>query len=577
MRKLFLTLFATAAVASFAAESAVGFQWYKTIGIDAEKKQSNVDAVADGPDDGSYVGVSFGQATTATWGTTSVIPEGETITTAYQRSWTVGLIDNSTGDFRWFVTSTDANISNGSLKVAATSDGGVVMTANATFNSGKGAGAPTLMNFTDTKGTKHTLTLADTPADRSPYAGVVVKFDKEGACEWTRVVGADGYESAGAFDNSVVKFSALATDASGNIYVGGVYKTALLLGNDLESRFAVNLGVKKGDKTTNNGDAFILRLNDKGEPTGLLTSTSAVPYASKESLAAITVEGNNLYVAMIVDAADDLKYNLFNVETEISADANANVVYGKVDLSTFTCTKAGALQAAATDAQPSHNAQVKNIQVAGDRLFIVGCQTGALTQDGATLIASSAKLLEDMAVSVDLSTFKASTVYKSGEASIGNTYLVIRDTEAAKVYTIAYQFNGSFAYRYEYAEDGTLNDKVVLGVGTTNFSVPTFNNTTKRLLLPVYTKGLTSFPVSYATPAGAPDATDKYAGFRGVLVSYDMPGLTQAGIAAPAADAAEADASVEYFNLQGMRVANPQAGTLVIRRQGDKVSKLIVR
>lgn len=49
MRKLFLTLFATAAVASFAAESAVGFQWYKTIGIDAEKKQSNVDAVADGP------------------------------------------------------------------------------------------------------------------------------------------------------------------------------------------------------------------------------------------------------------------------------------------------------------------------------------------------------------------------------------------------------------------------------------------------------------------------------------------------------------------------------------------------
>lgn len=47
MRKLFLTLFATAAVASFAAESAVGFQWYKTIGIDAEKKQSNVDAVAD--------------------------------------------------------------------------------------------------------------------------------------------------------------------------------------------------------------------------------------------------------------------------------------------------------------------------------------------------------------------------------------------------------------------------------------------------------------------------------------------------------------------------------------------------
>lgn len=37
------------------------------------------------------------------------------------------------------------------------------------------------------------------------------------------------------------------------------------------------------------------------------------------------------------------------------------------------------------------------------------------------------------------------------------------------------------------------------------------------------------------------------------------------------------DAPVEYFNLQGVRVANPEAGQLVIKRQGNVVTKMVVR
>lgn len=37
------------------------------------------------------------------------------------------------------------------------------------------------------------------------------------------------------------------------------------------------------------------------------------------------------------------------------------------------------------------------------------------------------------------------------------------------------------------------------------------------------------------------------------------------------------NAPVEYFNLQGMRVDNPAAGQLVIKRQGSKATKVIVR
>ena len=40
--------------------------------------------------------------------------------------------------------------------------------------------------------------------------------------------------------------------------------------------------------------------------------------------------------------------------------------------------------------------------------------------------------------------------------------------------------------------------------------------------------------------------------------------------------ASDANAPVEYFNLQGIRVAQPEAG-LYIRRQGSSVTKILVK
>ena len=39
----------------------------------------------------------------------------------------------------------------------------------------------------------------------------------------------------------------------------------------------------------------------------------------------------------------------------------------------------------------------------------------------------------------------------------------------------------------------------------------------------------------------------------------------------------DTDAPVEYFNLQGIRVANPSAGNIHIRRQGAKTDKVLVK
>ena len=53
--------------------------------------------------------------------------------------------------------------------------------------------------------------------------------------------------------------------------------------------------------------------------------------------------------------------------------------------------------------------------------------------------------------------------------------------------------------------------------------------------------------------------------------------LPQQGVESPVSGTEDADAPVEYYNLQGVRLSAPAAGTICIRRQGSKVSKIIVR
>lgn len=51
----------------------------------------------------------------------------------------------------------------------------------------------------------------------------------------------------------------------------------------------------------------------------------------------------------------------------------------------------------------------------------------------------------------------------------------------------------------------------------------------------------------------------------------------ESGIEDIVTDNVDENAPVEYFNLQGIRLSEPAAGQIVIRRQGSKVSKILVR
>lgn len=66
-------------------------------------------------------------------------------------------------------------------------------------------------------------------------------------------------------------------------------------------------------------------------------------------------------------------------------------------------------------------------------------------------------------------------------------------------------------------------------------------------------------------------------GFFNLVITVPASASGDSGIDNVAIDTVDEDAPVEYYNIQGMRVANPTPGQLVIRRQGNKTSKAIFR
>lgn len=82
------------------------------------------------------------------------------------------------------------------------------------------------------------------------------------------------------------------------------------------------------------------------------------------------------------------------------------------------------------------------------------------------------------------------------------------------------------------------------------------------------------------------DAVYGYQDMGYVFYNYTWPDYDMKGYiilpdnydsAVDAIEADETDRPVEYFNLQGVKLNNPEKGSLVIKRQGNKVSKMIAR
>ena len=577
MRKLLLST--SLILSSLCASAALSGQWQWSKVLDAgDAVMSNIDAVVPAAGGNYFIAGNFSKSTTLTWGDINVAPS-DAMTFAYQKNFMVAMID-AEGNLKWHVVPTLANTANNSISLASTPDGGVVMTCNATFNSNKGADTPLLMTLTGTDGKAVSLKYEGTPADKAPYAGVILKFSGDGAVEWGTVVTADCYGDADltAFDANALSVNDVAVDGEGNIFIGGYYKTTVDFGNGVTAPKALNGNVKDG-KVADNGDAFIAKFGADGKAVKVLVNGGSAPYASKEVMSRMAVSGGKLYCAGIVNGLAGAAYSLFGKSCEISDEVSTNIVYGVVDCATLECESANALKSTVTDDNKTHNAQIQAMNLSGSHLYICGSLQGGFEQDGSSLGVSTAiyqatgkYALENMTVAVDLDDLKAVRLYLSGKA-IGNDYSAIESAVAGRLYTYGYVMgeNSCSLTGYDLAS-GEPADETLLWKNASNLRAAYFNNDTKQLLGTCYSKGLTDI---FGTDGG----TDSYAGFHGFLTSVSLPDLIVSSGVEEVAEGgvSEAGANAEYYNLQGQRIENPLSGTIVIRRCGATAEKIVVR
>lgn len=162
-------------------------------------------------------------------------------------------------------------------------------------------------------------------------------------------------------------------------------------------------------------------------------------------------------------------------------------------------------------------------------------------------------------------------VFSQGNVSVSSTNTAEKGTPT-KIY---------------YQSTGKIQLRVYNGGSTTVKSTDPDNNITKIVF--TYNNGSTSYKNVTAPATGtwtattgtwtgnAQEVTFNYTGTQQInaIEVFCAEGLT-AGIDNVVVDNDE-NTPVEYYNLQGVRVENPAAGQLYIKRQGSKATKVIIR
>lgn len=93
---------------------------------------------------------------------------------------------------------------------------------------------------------------------------------------------------------------------------------------------------------------------------------------------------------------------------------------------------------------------------------------------------------------------------------------------------------------------------------------------TKRIIMPAASMWV--YPENGDNNVFGPQSDNPANGYIQLPADYVLP---ESAVKEVAID--NSNAPVEYYNIQGMRIANPEAGQLVIKRQGSNATKMIVR
>lgn len=181
--------------------------------------------------------------------------------------------------------------------LAATSDGGAFLFLKMRHSCKGTYESNVLCRLVDMQG-KTTSVLWEAP-DYSTYGGVyqpvLVKVSKDGKVEWTRRIEVEYKIEKNCRYSDNFEIGDVVTDAQGNVYLAGVYRTSIYFGRNANLLSPRNVEGWNGDTQIARGDMFIVKLNAEGEAQWhVVTKGQAVRCEMPRSL---VLDGDQLYVS----------------------------------------------------------------------------------------------------------------------------------------------------------------------------------------------------------------------------------------------------------------------------------------
>ncbi len=572
-KSLFLVSFAACFSIAMAQPDAPKADWCSVIYGNTNINQNS--DVAFGNDGVSYwlSNVGTTSANKSIYLNSNAIATGEEYSSGNSATGNLALLAlNADGTEKWLIHSVLGNFSTGQGRVAVDADGNVIFTAK--VSHGDFTGRPiTIFDAADNK-----IEMGGA-VEKKSYNLLVAKANADGVILWHKYItlSTTPTNPAQEFVSDAIKTTALTTDAEGNIYVGGNYSAEMTVGD--VTLPALNIGESSVDAQKSTGSMFVLKFNADGDYVASAYGAQGVTQSVMTGLE--YADGKIYFCGTVTGGAENTPFT-FGGKT-VDSYTRQSLIFGRLD-SDLSVEWMKALKSEAV----ANSCVIQNFEmsVVNNTLWIAGMGNGKFIDpdDANNYVASASKApREGMIFKLNAAdgawiagTNSKATTWNETAANTGLTgyYKILQNPDKPeKCYAFGYVMNntiGIFLREYDavtLVADVDHSWSLITGGGVPSCSSIAYNATDNTAF--VAGRGNNVFK------AGADIETVKgTSGWYTVMAKFKLPDDMKSGINDIEESTEESDA--EYFNLQGIRVANP-AGGIFIRRCGNKVEKVLLK
>ena len=397
MKRFLLPAVALLAGMSAFAE-APAYQWHKLIDSKSAQDLSNQLAMSS---NGTFFTLSHFGSKAAGDNLSfdgSVVAEGAVSGTSADNRNLLLMKHDADGKCLWTVSTKNGYVDSADGAMAATADGGVVVSLKVRANDENGYHAPVLVDAL-----KAEVDFPEWNTSCWIYNHVLVKIDAEGSIKWARSIVFDQTPAPKSTkENNVDGYSngSVALDANGNIYIAGNYRSPMIVGGkDYSTHVLVPRSIAEytGDSNTAGG-LFLIKLDGEGNYVSHIKSTGDT---TRDQITSLASDGFRIYFAGNLQGNEGQQLTVGDKTVTIANDLDG-MLFGCLDTENMQVSYLKYIKAYGAE-DGKHTTQVKNLCYIDGSLYILGAMKGGFGDEAssAAAISSTGKQLEGFAIKLN--------------------------------------------------------------------------------------------------------------------------------------------------------------------------------